>query len=231
MKEAKILRVRSEKCWGVKSSLNVIPDQPSLLVSLNEPKHELRRRLDINPEEEKDVSSLAEPPKQGFVAHTPPEFPYRLALNSYNLIDALQEHTGEILTDSKNVFIRPFKLLLVHEEGIRKALNEYQSKCAEHCSNDLLPGQEDTDATNESDDTGIIKRGQDVEKEVNMPTVVVSSDSSKPSANKVTNLPSTKPKPPASEPKIVKSGTDKDTKAQADTGKEASKKDKQQNFW
>lgn len=224
--EPQILRVRPEKWREVKPTLSVISGQPPLLVSLNEPKHEFRRRYEINAEE-RDVDSLSEPPRQGSVASTPPDIPYRLALNSYSLIDALKECTGEILPDSQNVLVRPFKFLLMHDARIRIALDEYQSKCIEQGDHAPVPGQEKADATKGRGDEGITSPSQGNKEEVNVPPVIVHLDSSKPSANSMTENPATAPNPPTSETTIVELGSDTNMKAKTDPGKKTSVKDKQ----
>lgn len=172
---------------------------------------------------EKDVKSQVEPSK-GSIPHTTSGFPCRLAPNSYNPIDAITEYTGEVMTGSTNVLIRSFKFLLMHEEGIRKALNEYQSMCAGQGNHVLLPGQEFAKAIKRSDSTGIVRAAQD-EKEINISTV--NSDPSKTPAEEVTKHPSTESPPPTREPATVEPSTEKNTKAQTDGDEKVGAKEEQ----
>jgi hypothetical protein len=52
--------------------------------------------------------------------------PHRLAINSKILLSFLTKVTGEPLTESKNVWVRPFKYLVLYEEQIRRVLTNVE---------------------------------------------------------------------------------------------------------
>ena len=86
-------------------------------------------------------SDLKKPRNSVEVNSTSDWIPYRLAINSTNLLSTLGECSGTSFSESRNVWIYPFKALVAFESEIRQALREAESK-ASQSENHLSPSQQ-----------------------------------------------------------------------------------------
>lgn len=121
--EAKITRVPPEEWRRVKKGRKLDLDQSVLItsskVNVKANLRKLRRESAIR-KKKGESSQNAEVSQQLDV-------PYRLAINSQYLLHALGECIGEELTETQNVFVRPFKYLVGHEAEIRQFYADLES--------------------------------------------------------------------------------------------------------
>ncbi|KAF2729184.1 hypothetical protein EJ04DRAFT_568860 [Polyplosphaeria fusca] len=135
--QVKVDRMTSKEFRLKKRSLGVMPSESVILVSINTSEQGLQTRselLSTTPNEAAPEASESQTVEENSSSEHHIGKPDRIVINSYTLYDAIYEATGEVLKD--NVFIRPFKILLTHEENIRKTYDEWKEKC-ESAKSDL----------------------------------------------------------------------------------------------
>ncbi|EEH47986.1 uncharacterized protein PADG_04070 [Paracoccidioides brasiliensis Pb18] len=125
--EIAIKRVSPGKWRRVKRERKIIPQQSVLLVSskANARSQQRHRALKLSNSADKSATECSTESRS---ADTSPfDVPYRLAINSSYLLDVLSQLTGERITESRNVFVRPFKYLVAYESDIRQFLKEAEA--------------------------------------------------------------------------------------------------------
>ncbi|KAK0672652.1 putative ATPase [Cercophora samala] len=121
--EPKITRVPPEEWRRVKKGRKIDLDQSVLIVSSKVNVKASLWKL-------RQASAMRKKTGESYQAHDKPrqlDVPYRLAINSKYLLEALGECIGERLTETENVFVRPFKYLVGHEADIRQFYSELVS--------------------------------------------------------------------------------------------------------
>lgn len=122
VQEAKITRIPPEEWRRVKRGRKIDLEQSVLLVSSKANfKTNLRKRRKVNTAPKQ---SIAEKKPAGADHATDGsmqlDVPYRLAINSRYLLEALGQWIGPELSETRNVLVRPFKYLVFHEQEIRQ---------------------------------------------------------------------------------------------------------------
>ncbi|KAK3367802.1 hypothetical protein B0H63DRAFT_442499 [Podospora didyma] len=129
VQEAKITRIPPEDWRKVKKGRNIDPEQSVLLVSskanvktnLRKGRKTTKHPKPYTPEKKPvGINEAADGSERLDV-------PYRLAINSNYLLEALGQWIGPELCVRENVLVRPFKYLVVHEQEIRQSCNDLES--------------------------------------------------------------------------------------------------------
>ncbi|KAK6340044.1 hypothetical protein TWF730_001819 [Orbilia blumenaviensis] len=124
IQEVKITRVPPEKWRQVKKERKIDPHQSVLLVSSKANfKVNLRKKraeaLKAGAAEKKTADPVTKESGQLDV-------PYRLAINSPYLLNAIGQCTGANITEDRNVLVRPFKYLVWYEAEIRQFFKDLE---------------------------------------------------------------------------------------------------------
>ena len=122
--EVKITRVPPEAWRQVKKERKIDPHQSVLLVSSKaNVKTNLRKKRPSALKASATEKKTADPGTKGSGQL---DVPYRLAVNSPYLLDAIGQCTGANITETQNVLVRPFKYLVWYEAEITQFVNELE---------------------------------------------------------------------------------------------------------
>ena len=143
------MRVAPQRWRQVKSDLGIDPTLDILLVSS---RGHRRTRTQASGTSRQKSSAI------------PQDFPQRLALNSHALLETLERCTGISYPSDRNVWLRPFKPLVIFRDEIRQAQQEAEDQAADPLSKEDNVS-DDRDANKDRTDSDIPKVTEDVSRD------------------------------------------------------------------
>ncbi|KAK4208818.1 hypothetical protein QBC37DRAFT_443694 [Rhypophila decipiens] len=128
VQEAKITRIPAEEWRRVKNGLKIDRAQSVLLVSSKSSfKTDLRKRRKLSTAQKLGTGdNKTTGADQATNRSAQLDVPYRLAINSTYLLEALGHWIGPELSETRNVLVRPFKYLVFYEQEIRQFCSDLE---------------------------------------------------------------------------------------------------------